>query len=99
MKILENLYNIYTVFLFAKIFNISKTLTKEMTKSINLLIKSGIDFLPTKNIKYDKTTDYIAADCIRFIRVTCWVNTDFDKLLYCIFGSEFKFKNYNSKMC
>ena len=55
-KNLDNLYNICTIFLFAKIFDIDKVLMKEMTKSINLLIKSGINFLPTENMKDNKTT-------------------------------------------
>ena len=71
---------------------------KEMTKSINLLIKSGIDFLPTENTKDNKTTSQISTDYIRFIRVIYQVHEDCDKLLYFIFESEFNIKIYNSKI-
>ena len=98
MKILDNLHNIHTVFLLAKIFDIDKILIKEMTESIVLFIKSSIDFLPTKITKDDKTTSWIAKDCIKFIRVICWACKDFDKLLYYILRSEFNIKNYNSKI-
>ena len=99
MKILDNSYNICTTFLLTKIFSIDKTLIKDITKSIDLLIKFSIDFLLTEKIKDDKTTGQIAVDYVRFIRVIYWVCKDFDKLLYCMFGSEFNIKNYNSKIC
>ena len=56
------------LFLIAKIFNIYSILTYYITKNIELLVKSDIDFVPNEMLKDDKIIGYIAKDYVKFVK-------------------------------
>ena len=48
-------------------------MSKAVNENINLILKSGTDFIPAEIIKDDKNVGWIANDFVDFSRVITWL--------------------------
>ena len=55
---------------------------------MDILSKSGIDFLPTELLKDDNSSGWIANDYVKFVKSMPWIFITFDTMLKSL---QFKF--------
>ena len=84
---------------FSKMFNVDKVVSKSVNDNINLLLKSGAEFVPTEIIKDDKTAGWNENDYVEFSRLISLSHKDMDFFLEHKFKGNENMKNYNSKAC
>ena len=69
------------LWVFSKIFNVNKLMSKLVNEYINLVLKSGADLFPAEIIKDDKNVGWIENDVVNLSRVILWLKKDIDSFL------------------
>ena len=84
----------------ASVLDVHKILFKHINNNLLQSCDSKIDFAPSKMLKGDKTTGWIASDHMKVMKLLPWIFRNHNSIVKEKFdNSDFNIKDYNTKIC